>query len=116
MFGFNIQCFMSPHYLLPTVLYKSGFDNYIMTTTSCLGILHMSDLSYSHIQWAYYSVKYENPLGSVEVNPFADSFPGSNTTTPLQGSNTIASIPVNLESDVEHSVQDINSPVKNATP
>jgi hypothetical protein len=56
-----------------------------------------------------------NPLGSVQVNPFADSFPGSNTSTPLQGSNTVPSIHVNLESDAEHSVQDINSPVKNPT-
>jgi hypothetical protein len=68
------------------------------------------------VYWNHYMNFVRNPLGSVEVNPFADSFPGSNTTTPLQGSNTIASIPVNLESDVEHSVQDINSPVKNATP
>ena len=57
-----------------------------------------------------------NPLGSVQGNPFADSFPGSNTSTPLQGSNTIASILVNLESDAEHSVQDINSPVKTPAP
>ncbi|KAL5668842.1 hypothetical protein ACJX0J_021063 [Zea mays] len=32
------------------------------------------------------------------------------------GSNTIPSIPVNLDSDAEHSVQDINSPEKNAAP
>ncbi|KAL5654208.1 hypothetical protein ACJX0J_033527 [Zea mays] len=36
--------------------------------------------------------------------------------TPLHGSNTIPSIPVNLDSDAEHSVQDINSPEKNAPP
>ncbi|KAL5662510.1 hypothetical protein ACJX0J_029635, partial [Zea mays] len=36
--------------------------------------------------------------------------------TPLQGSNNIPSIPVNLDSDAEHSVQDINSPEKNAPP
>jgi hypothetical protein len=57
-----------------------------------------------------------NPLGLVEGNPFTDSFPGSNTSTPLQGSNTVPSLPVNLESDVEHSVQDINSPVKTLAP
>ncbi|KAL5658321.1 hypothetical protein ACJX0J_031484, partial [Zea mays] len=34
----------------------------------------------------------------------------------LIGSNTIPSIPVNLDSDAEHSVQDINSPEKNAPP
>ncbi|KAL5667841.1 hypothetical protein ACJX0J_020062 [Zea mays] len=32
------------------------------------------------------------------------------------GSNTIPSLPVNLDSDAEHSVQDINSPEKNAAP
>ncbi|KAL5674463.1 hypothetical protein ACJX0J_018769 [Zea mays] len=36
--------------------------------------------------------------------------------TPLQGSNTIPSLPVNLDSDAEHSVHDINSPEKNAPP
>ncbi|KAL5650310.1 hypothetical protein ACJX0J_041119 [Zea mays] len=34
----------------------------------------------------------------------------------LIGSNTIPSIPVNLDSDAENSVQDINSPEKNAPP
>jgi hypothetical protein len=53
-----------------------------------------------------------NPLGSVGVNPFTESYPASHTSTPLQGSNTIPPFPVNLESDVEHSVQDINSPKK----
>ncbi|KAL5663804.1 hypothetical protein ACJX0J_023912, partial [Zea mays] len=32
------------------------------------------------------------------------------------GSNTIPSLPVNLDSDAEHSVHDINSPEKNAPP
>jgi hypothetical protein len=57
-----------------------------------------------------------NPLGSVEVNPFPEYYPPSNTSTPLQGSNTIPSLPVNLDSDAEHSVHDINSPKKNAAP
>jgi hypothetical protein len=76
----------------------------------------MIPASQSAVYWNHYMNFVRNPLGSVEVNPFGDSFPGSNTTTPLQGSNTIPSIPVNLESDAEHSVQDINSPVKNAAP
>jgi hypothetical protein len=57
-----------------------------------------------------------NPLGSVGVSPYTDSYPASHTSTPLQGSNTIPQLPVNLESDAEHSVQDINSPGKNAPP
>jgi hypothetical protein len=57
-----------------------------------------------------------NPLGSVGVSPYTESYPASHTSTPLQGSNTIPQLPVNLESDVEHSVQDISSPGKNAPP
>ncbi|KAL5652218.1 hypothetical protein ACJX0J_037676, partial [Zea mays] len=36
--------------------------------------------------------------------------------TPLQGSNSLVSLPVNLESDAEPSVQEINSPSKTPTP
>jgi hypothetical protein len=57
-----------------------------------------------------------NPLGSVGMSPYTDSYPASHTSTPLQGSNTIPQLRVNLESDAEHSVQDINSPGKNAPP
>jgi hypothetical protein len=69
--------------------------------------------SQSAMYWNHYMNFVRNPLGSVQANPFSGSFPGSNTSTHLQGSNTLPSIPVNLESDVEHSVQDINSPIKN---
>jgi hypothetical protein len=72
----------------------------------------MLPVSQSALYWNHYMNLVRNPLGSVQGNPFADSFPGSNTSTPLQGSNTIPSIPVNLESDAEHSIQDINSHVK----
>jgi hypothetical protein len=57
-----------------------------------------------------------NPLAFVHANPFAESLPASNTSTPLQGSNTIASVPVNLKSDAEHSVHEINSPSKTPIP
>jgi hypothetical protein len=76
----------------------------------------MLPTSQSAVYWNHYMNFVRNPLGLVQVNPFADSFPGSNTSTPLQGSNTVPSLPVNLESDAEHSVQDINSPVKTPAP
>jgi hypothetical protein len=76
----------------------------------------MIPASQSAVYWNHYMNFVRNPLGSVEANPFGDSYPPSNTSTPLQGSNTIPSIPVNLDSDAEHSVQDINSPKKNAAP
>jgi hypothetical protein len=57
-----------------------------------------------------------NPLAFVHANPFAESLPASNTSTPLQGSNTIASVPVNLKSNAEHSVHEINSPSKTPIP
>jgi hypothetical protein len=76
----------------------------------------MIPASQSAVYWNHYMNFVRNPLGSVEANPFGDSYPTSNTSTPLQGSNTIPSIPVNLDSDAEHSVQDINSPEKNAAP
>ena len=67
----------------------------------------MLPASQSAAYWNHYMNFVRNPLGSVEVNAFANSFPGSNTSTPLQGSNNVPSIPVNLESDAEHSVQDM---------
>ncbi|KAL5678714.1 hypothetical protein ACJX0J_014845, partial [Zea mays] len=70
----------------------------------------------SAVYWNHYMNFVRNPLGSVQGNPFPDSFSGTNTSTPLQGSNTIPSIPVNLESAAEHSVQDINSPIKTSAP
>jgi hypothetical protein len=76
----------------------------------------MIPISQSAVYWNHYMNFVRNPLGSVEVNPFPESYPPSNTSTPLQGSNTIPSLPVNLDSDAEHSVQDINSPEKNAAP
>ncbi|KAL5678083.1 hypothetical protein ACJX0J_014214, partial [Zea mays] len=39
-----------------------------------------------------------------------------NIESTVTGSNNIPSIPVNLDSDAEHSVEDINSPEKNAPP
>jgi hypothetical protein len=72
--------------------------------------------SQSVVYWNHYMNFVRNPLGSVHPNPFADSFPGSNTSTPLQSSNTVPSLPVNLESDAEHSVQDINNHVKTLAP
>jgi hypothetical protein len=68
--------------------------------------------SQSAVYWNHYMNFVRNPLGSVGVNPFTESYPPSHTSTPLQGSNTIPSLLVNLESDAEHSVQDINSPEK----
>jgi hypothetical protein len=76
----------------------------------------MLPASQSAMYWNHYMNFVRNPLGSVQGNPFVDSFLGSNTSTPLQGSNTVPSIPLNLESDVEHSVQDINSHVKTPAP
>jgi hypothetical protein len=76
----------------------------------------MLPASQSALYWNHYMNFVRNPVGSVQGNPFAYSFPGSNTSTPLQGSNTVPSIPVNLESDAEHSVQAINSPIKNPAP
>jgi hypothetical protein len=76
----------------------------------------MIPASQSAVYWNHYMNFVRNPLGSVEVNPFPEYYPPSNTSTPLQGSNTIPSLPVNLDSDAEHSVHDINSPKKNAAP
>jgi hypothetical protein len=76
----------------------------------------MIPASQSAVYWNHYMNFVRNPLGLVGVNPFPESYPPSHTSTPLQGSNTIPSLPVNLESDAEHSVQDINSPEKNAPP
>jgi hypothetical protein len=76
----------------------------------------MIPVSQSVVYWNHYMNFVRNPLGLVEANPFLESYPPSNTSTPLQGSNTIPSLPVNLDSDAEHSVQDINSPEKNAAP
>lgn len=39
----------------------------------------------------------------------------SSTNTPLQGSNSHVELPINLESNVEHSVQEISIPSKNPT-
>jgi hypothetical protein len=72
----------------------------------------MIPASQSAVYWNHYMNFVRNPLGLVGVNPFTESYPPSHTSTPLQGSNTIPSLPVNLESDAEHSVQDINSPEK----
>jgi hypothetical protein len=76
----------------------------------------MIPASQSTMYWNHYLNFVRNPLGPPEVNPFPDCIPPSNTSTPLQGSNTIPSLPVNLDSDAEHSVHDINSPEKNAPP
>jgi hypothetical protein len=75
----------------------------------------MIPASQSTVYWNHYMNFVRNPLGSVGVNPFIESYPPSHTSTPLQGSNTIPSLPVNLESDAEHSVQDINSLEKKCT-
>jgi hypothetical protein len=64
----------------------------------------MLPASQSAVYWNHYMNFVRNPLGLDQVNPFVDSFPGSNTSTPLQGSDIVPSIPVNLESDAEHSV------------
>jgi hypothetical protein len=76
----------------------------------------MIPASQSALYWNHYMNFVRNPLGSVGMSPYTDSYPASHTSTPLQGSNTIPQLPVNLESDAEHSVQDINSPGKNAPP
>jgi hypothetical protein len=76
----------------------------------------MIPASQSAMYWNHYLNFVRNPLGPPEVNPFPDCIPPSNTSTPLQGSNTIPSLPVNLDLDAEHSVQDINSTEKNAPP
>jgi hypothetical protein len=76
----------------------------------------MIPASQSAVYWNHYMNFVRNPLSSVEGNPFAESYPPSNTSTPLQGSNIIPSLPVNLDSGAEHSVHDINSPEKNAAP
>jgi hypothetical protein len=76
----------------------------------------MIPASQSAMYWNHYLNFVRNPLRPPEVNPFPDCIPPSNTSTPLQGSNNIPSIPVNLDSDAEHSVEDINSPEKNAPP
>jgi hypothetical protein len=56
----------------------------------------MLPASQAAVYWNHYMNFVRNPLGSVQGNPFADSFPGSNTSTPLQGSNTVPSLPVEL--------------------
>ena len=76
----------------------------------------MIPASQSALYWNHYMNFVRNPLGSVGMSPYTDSYPPSLSSTPLQGSNTIPQMPLNLESDVEHSVQDINSPEKNAPP
>jgi hypothetical protein len=70
----------------------------------------------SALYWNPYMNSVRNPLGSVQGNTFADSLPASNTSTPLQSSNTIPSIPVNFDFGAEHSVHDINSHVKTPAP
>ncbi|KAL5671151.1 hypothetical protein ACJX0J_015457, partial [Zea mays] len=87
-----------------------------MQTANSTSQSTMIPASQSAVYWNHYLNFVRNPLGSVDHPPFADSYPPSNTSTPLQGSNNIPSLPVNLESDAEHSVQDINSPEKNAAP
>jgi hypothetical protein len=66
--------------------------------------------------WTPYMNLVNNPFPSIHANLIADSVPASNTSTPLQGSNNLASLSINLESDAEHSVQEINSPSKTPTP
>jgi hypothetical protein len=68
------------------------------------------------LYWNPFMNLISNPLASIHANPFAESLLASNTSTPLQGSNTIHSLPVNLESDAEHSVHEINSSSKTPTP
>jgi hypothetical protein len=46
----------------------------------------------SSLYWNPYMNLVRNRLGSVHANPFAESLPASNTSTPLQGSNTIPSV------------------------
>jgi hypothetical protein len=87
-----------------------------MQTGNTTSQSNMIPASQSAMYWNHYLNFVRNPLGSAEGNPFPDSIPPSNTSTPLQGSNTIPSLPVNLDSDAEHSVHDINSPEKNAPP
>jgi hypothetical protein len=70
----------------------------------------------SALYWNHYMNLVRNPLSSVHANPFAESLLASNTSTPLQGSNNISSLPVNLESDAEHSVHEFNSPSNTPTP
>jgi hypothetical protein len=68
----------------------------------------MIPASQSALYWNHYMNFVRNPLGSVGMSPYTDSYPPSLSSTPLQGSNTIPEMPVHLESDAEHSVQDIN--------
>ena len=130
------QQFPPPHPLWPTgYMQQSGMDcNFMgnlnfpnpaqgpttmwapMQTGNTSSQSTMIPASQSAMYWNHYLNFVRNPLGSAEVNPFPDSIPPSNTSTPLQGSNTIPSLPVNLDSDAEHSVHDINSPEKNAPP
>ncbi|KAL5663227.1 hypothetical protein ACJX0J_023335 [Zea mays] len=76
-----------------------------MTSIMCQIILQLVSAltSFLYISGLYISVM------------FVMFFLGFNIT-PLQGSNTIPSVPVNLDSDAEHNVHDINSPEKNAPP
>jgi hypothetical protein len=130
------QQFPPPHPMWPTgYMQQSGMDcNFMgnlsfpnpaqgpttmwapMQTGNTTSQSNMIPASQSAMYWNHYLNFVRNPLGSAEGNPFAESIPPSNTSTPLQGSNTIPSIPVNLDSDAEHSVHDINSPEKNAPP
>jgi ABC-type uncharacterized transport system involved in gliding motility auxiliary subunit len=70
----------------------------------------------STLYWTPYMNLVNNPFPYVHSNLIADSVHASNTSTPLQGSNSLVSLPVNLESDAEPSVQEINSPSKTPTP
>lgn len=56
-----------------------------------------------------------NPYANPQVNVFGASLPASSTTTSLQGSNSHAELPVNVESDVDQIVQELHSPSKNPT-
>jgi hypothetical protein len=73
-------------------------------TTNTSSQSTMLPATQSALYWSPYMNLVNNPLASINANPFAESLPASNTCTPLQGSNIIASLPVNLESDAEHSV------------
>jgi hypothetical protein len=70
----------------------------------------------SALCWSPYMNLVNNPFAFVHANPFVESLPASNTRTSLQGSNIIASLPVNLESNAKHSVHEINSLSETPTP
>ncbi|KAL5658106.1 hypothetical protein ACJX0J_031269 [Zea mays] len=77
---------------------------YIMRSTTCLPIIQ---------QYKHYII-FEVQAHTLTGNSTSQStmIPASQSA----GSNTIPSLPVNLDSDAEHSVHDINSPKKNAAP